>query len=134
MDGYRDDPTILDDAALWRRIPPQHFVPDPNLGVVRPSSAAFEDSPDGSPMSVFLAEIVEKTGRKADDTLVGHAGYALSAFTAGLARHCKQGVACDPEPAEPAHAVVFGKKTKSISRTLAKGSEWVIPPPDRPAR
>ena len=134
MDGYRDDPTILDDAALWRRIPPWHFVPDQNLGVVRPSSAAFENDPDGNPMSVFLAEIVERTGRKAEDALVGHRDYALSAFTAGLARRCKQGVASDPVPDEPAHAVVFGKKTKSISRTLAKGSEWIIPPADRPAR
>lgn len=130
MDDYRDDPTILDDAALWRRIPPWHFVPDKNLGVVRPSSAAFENDPDGSPMSIFLAEIVERAGREADSTLVGHTGFALSTFTAGLARHCKQGVAPDPEPDEPAHAVVFGKKTKSIRRDLVKGSEWLIPPAD----
>jgi len=135
MDGFCDDPTILDGAALWRRIPPWHFVTDQNLGVVRPSSAAFENDPDDSPMSVFLAEIIEEAGRTADDTLVGHAGFALSAFTAGLARHLKQGVAPDPEPNEPAHAVVFGAKPKkSVCRVLAKKSEWVIPPPDRLAR
>ncbi len=131
MDGFTDDPTILDDAVLWRRIPPWHVVPDDNLGVMRPSSAAFKDSPDGSSMSVFLAELVERDGRKAEDALVGHTDYALSAFGAGLARRCKQGVASDPQPDEPAHAVVFGTKTKSISRALAKGSEWVIPPADR---
>ena len=32
MDGYRDDPTILDDAALWRRIPPWGVVAHPNHG------------------------------------------------------------------------------------------------------
>lgn len=40
---YRDDPTISDDADLWRRIPPWHIVSDENIGVMRPSSAAFED-------------------------------------------------------------------------------------------
>ena len=85
-------------------------------------------------MSVFLAKIVEGTGRKAEDTLVGLAGFALSAFTAGLARDHKQGVARDPEPDELAHAVVFGKKPRSVIKGLAKGSEWVIPPANRPAR
>jgi hypothetical protein len=29
---------------------------------------------------------------------------------------------------EPAHALVFGKKTKSIRTKMAKQCEWVIPP------
>ena len=131
MDGYTDDPSILDSAVLWRRIPPWHCVRDENFDVVRPSSAAFENHPDGSPMSVLRAEIVQRTGRNAEDTLAGHTDYALSAFTAGLARHYKQVVAPEPQDDEPAHAVVFGKKTKSVRKALAKGSEWVIPPPDR---
>jgi hypothetical protein len=54
VDDYSDDPSIPDDAELWRRIPPWHFVDDENLRQIRPSSAAFEDDPDGSPMSVIL--------------------------------------------------------------------------------
>ena len=54
-DHYSDDPTIPDDAELWRRIPPWHFFHDANLGQIRPWSAAFEDHPNGSPMSVLLA-------------------------------------------------------------------------------
>lgn len=136
MDAYCDDPTILDEAALWRRIPPRHFVTDHNLGVVRPSSAAFEDTkkPSPSPMSVLLAATMLDTQRGPEEALEGHFGFALAAITAGLARACRQGVARDTKPNEPAHAVVFGKKTKSISRTLAKGSEWVISPADHPAR
>ena len=131
MHAYTDDPTIRDDAALWRRIPPWHFVPDGNLGRVRPSSAAFEDHPDGTPMSVLLAEIVAQTRRRAEDILAGHEGYGLAAITAGLARDYGQGVARKPSRDEPAHAEVFGKKPKPVRKRLAKGSEWVLPPPDR---
>jgi hypothetical protein len=55
IDSYIDDPTISDETELWRRIPPWHFFHDENLGRIRPSSAAFENHPDGSPMSVLLA-------------------------------------------------------------------------------
>ncbi len=138
MDGYADDPTIRDDAVLWRRVPvdPIHYVFDQNLGRVRPSSAAFEDSPDGTPMSVQLAQIVAETGRGPEDVLVGYHGFALAAITAGLSRGCRQGVARAPLPDEPAHAVVFGTKTRKIRGRLAKGSQWVIPPsslPEQPA-
>ena len=134
MHPYTDDPTIHDDAALWRRIPPGHIVPDDNLGGVRPSSAAFKDHPDGSPMSVLLAEIVTETGRGAREVLAGHEGYGLSTFSAGLARECAQGIARMALADEPAHAEVFGKKTHSVRKKLVRGSEWVLPPPDRLGR
>jgi hypothetical protein len=122
---YSDDPTIPDNAELWRRIPPWHFVDDRNSGQIRPSSAAFEDDPDGSPMSVIL-------GGEAGDlqrALAGHQGFALASITAALARGVGLGVAKDPLPDEPAHAVVFGRKNKRISRRLAVGARWIVPPP-----
>ena len=78
FDEYSDDPTILDDAELWRRMPPWHFVDDRNLGQIRPSSAAIEDDPNGGPMSVIL-------GREAGDpqhALADHQGFALASITA----------------------------------------------------
>ncbi len=129
MCGYVDDCSIPDDAFLWRRIPQQHFVLDANLGRQRPSSAAFEDHPNGTPMSVMLAAEVIRTERGPEDVLAGHEGFALAEFRAGLARSLNQGVARDPVPEEPAHAVVFGKKSGSVRKTLAKESEWVIAPP-----
>jgi hypothetical protein len=128
---YTDDPTIADDAVLWRRIPPWHVIFDANLGRPRPSKAAFEDHPNGSPMSVVLAEEVARSGRAAADVLRGHEDFALAAITAGLARERNQGVARDPVPEEPAHAVVFGRKTESVKRALARGSQWVLPPSSR---
>jgi hypothetical protein len=125
----RDDTSISNEAKLWRRIPHWHFIFDANLGRVRPTSAAFDDDEDGSPMSVVLADVVLESGRGPEHILAGHDRFALAAITAGLARSKKQGVARDPEPDEPAHALVFGKKTGSVTRALAKGAEWVVSPP-----
>lgn len=127
--GYADDFTISNEAELRRRVSPRHFVKDENLGMVRPSSAAFDDHPDGSPMSVYLADMLDEMGRDPDAVLACHTGYALASITAGLAREYQQGVARDPLPEDPAHAVVFGKKTRPVRRALALGSHWVIPPP-----
>jgi hypothetical protein len=126
--GYRDDPSIEDTSALWRRIHPKQVIQDRNLGRWRPSSAAFQDSSNGSPMSVMLAEIVEETGRGPREVLFAHPGYRLASIEAGLARRCEQGVARDPLPIEPAHAVVFGDKPKRIQRALAMGAIWVTVP------
>ena len=134
MDDYADDPTILDEDGLWRRIPPRHLIFDENLRCVRPTSAAFEDHPNGTPMSVLLEKTILREGRGPEDAVQRHEGFSLGAITAGLARECRQRVARDPLPDEPAHALVCGKKTKGVRRTFAKQVEWVIPPPDRVAR
>jgi hypothetical protein len=80
-------------------------------------------------MSVVLAEVIAEMGRAPADVLAGCDGFALAMITAGLARECKHGVAREPLPEEPAHAIVFGKKTKPVIRKLATGARWVIPPP-----
>jgi hypothetical protein len=126
---YVDDSSIADSASLWRRIPPWHFVYDANLQRWRPSSAAFENDPDGKPMSVILGDLVLAAGRELEAVLIGHEGYALAMITAGLARAGGQGVVRDPTTEEPAHALVFGPKPKSLQRRLAKESVWVLPPP-----
>jgi hypothetical protein len=123
--AYHDDPTIADEDELWRRIPPWHFVVDRNGGEVRPSSAAFDNDSDGAPMSVVLAE----DAKGPEGVLAGHPGFALASFKARLARQCGQGITRDPLPEEPAHALVFGPKTKATRRRLARESVWVIPPP-----
>lgn len=123
-----DDATIGNDAELWRRIHPQWVVPDGNTGSVRVSSAAFDNSPDGSPTSVLLAGLVRQTDRGAEDVIAGFDGYFLAALTAGQARDCQQGVARNPLEDEPAHAYVFGQKTKPLKRCLARHATWVIAP------
>lgn len=121
---YKDDPTIPDHAELWRRIPPRHFFLDENEGRWRPSSAAFDDVE----MSVALAEVVVTASGGPETVLAGHPGYALAALSAGRARECDQAVARDPLPDEPAHAIVYGRKSKSIRVRFARECVWVVPP------
>jgi hypothetical protein len=119
---YIDDLTILNVAELWRRIHPNQIVPDDNIGDYRPSKAAFKDSS----MSVQIAEILFSNGLSPSDALKKYPGYSLASITAGQARDLRQGVRRNPLPDDLAHALVFGKKTDSISKKLAKGSKWVI--------
>ncbi len=128
MSGFTDDSTIDDKEILWRNIPPNWVVQDKNKETMRPSSAAFKDAPDGSPMSVTLAAHAAELGWTPARQLQGLIGFSLSRISAGLARSCDQGVARDPDPPNLAHCVVFGKKTRSVWKRLAAGAEWVVPP------
>ena len=131
---YRDDPTIPNTAELLRRVPRRHRIPDLERGCYRMSSAAFDDHPSGGPMSVLLADVMREEGRGPEAALTGHVDFSLVSITAGLARQCNQGVARDPVPNEPAHAVVFGNKTHSVRKRFADGARWVVPssPPALP--
>ena len=80
-------------------------------------------------MSIVLADLVAESGRGPEDVLLTHDGFALAAFAAGVARANAQGVAKDPLPDQPAHGIVFGRKTGAVRRALAKASQWVIAPP-----
>lgn len=128
---YQDDPNIPDDAELWRRVPPYLCVPDGNSGRIRPSSAAFSDSSDGTPMSVDLAKIVLANGGDPTTTLAGYPGCFLVSLTAGQVRDPlkgKQGVQLSPTSANPAHTYVFGKKTHAIKSYLARSAQWIVEP------
>ena len=121
---YHDDPTIPDEAEIWRRIPPWHFYHDDTLGRMRPTKAAFDDDPDGEPMSAILAtEAGDPTA-----ALAGHEGFALAAVTAGVARQCGLMIVRDPLPEEPAHVLIVGHKTAGIMRRLARAAQWVVLP------
>ena len=65
-------------------------------------------------MSVSLADVVLVRGGAPEDMIRSLPGFGLAAITAALARRCDQGVARDERPDNPAHALVFGRKTKAI--------------------
>ena len=123
---YKDDLTIDDEDDLWRRINPIHWVEDKNLGRKKISTAAFRDSSNGSPMSVDLANECPSP----EYSIRSYNGFFLAAISAGLARKCAQGVARDPLPEEPAHALVFGEKTRPVQKRFVGESRWIIPPAD----
>src|SRR5438132_1666293 len=115
---FVDDPTISDDEQLLRRIRPDWFVPDYNLNRWRPSSAAFQNSPDKSPMSVHLTSVLNANNLSLDSVLLGHEGYGLARFQAQVARNLNQLIVRDPLPNDSAHALVTGEKTESRRRKL----------------
>jgi hypothetical protein len=128
-----DDPTVPDEAELWRRIPPVLIITDsnhPGGPVRRPSTGAFDNSSNEEAMSVFLAAVVLETGRKPEDILAGLTNFGLVGFTAGLVRAHNQFVVRDPQPGEPAHAAVIGHKSKTLKKILAHTSRWVVLPDD----
>jgi hypothetical protein len=139
MAGRRDDPlAIPDETRLFRRIDPNWIVYDANRKERRPSSQNFQDSQDGSPMSVFAENIAGAAGKVPTDFLKGEwSGFYLAAVTAGWMRQCDQDVYPDPENQEvddrfESHAAVRGPKDKQKLRSkLAKGYEWVVAPPNR---
>lgn len=127
---YEDDKSIRDECELLRRVqvrPDISIVLDENLGRWRPSSAAFRDHRNGSPMSVVLRDDLENENRSLEEILHGHEGFALASITAGFARQCNQKIVRDPLPDEPAHAHVIGNK-KKVSRKMAKEAVWIFEP------
>lgn len=132
LDAYEDDPSIADGTLLLRRVltrPDVSIVWDDNLSRWRPSSVAFEDHRNGTPMSIVLTDTLDAMGRSYESALAGHEDtHSLAAISAGLARQCAQKVAREPTQDEPAHGVVVGQKTKKIQRKLAKAAEWIVEP------
>jgi hypothetical protein len=125
-----DDPSILDQHELWRRIPPYHLVADKNEGRVRISSAAFEDDYDGDPMSTVLGSELLAAGRAPESALPpDHDDFALASITAELARRKGQAIARTPQADEPLHASVIGNKTSSVQKAFYRAARWVIRPP-----
>jgi hypothetical protein len=116
-----DDLSIADDDQLWRRIPPGHCIDCPGEKC-RPSSQTYEDDEEGS-LSVDIGRLTTT-----EAILIGHHGYAVAAFTAGVARGCGLVVIADPLALDPAHALVFGNKTGSRRRALVRGSLWIVTP------
>lgn len=138
-----NDTSVSDCSEFWRRIHPKQIIFDQSLGKIRPSSAAFKDSTDGTPMSVLSAKLVSRSGRDEFSVLRPFPAEALAAFTAGFARRQQQGIELAPVESEPAHAHVFGSKEKRVRNEFAKRSIWavepdsnkqVVLPPERPFR
>ena len=124
MEDYQDDPAILDEAVLLRRVPRQMLKLDEANKTVRPTSQAFNDSSDGSPRSVQLEHLLPDG---AADALAGHAGVFLVALPAREVRRLGFQIASKPRvPGEPAHAWVVGKKTQSLRTRLAKLAQWTV--------
>jgi hypothetical protein len=115
-----DGGSIADGADLLRRIRPDQIVDDKNLGARRPSSAAFKDPT----MSVDTEPILHQHGLDWTFTLRNHSGYSLVRFKAGVGRAETLAIVHKPEPGNPAHTEVIGKKTQGVANRLVAASTW----------
>jgi len=102
---------VLDSELLHRRV---HPIQCKDNGVV--SSAAFRDPR----LSVDRAGM-----RSVDESLSGHPTYGLVSIETRIARGHKLEVIYQPELFNRAHTLILGKKTRAISKDLAKNSKWV---------
>jgi hypothetical protein len=121
---FEDDPSILGDERLFRRIP-RTWVDWDEHGNAAISSAAFKEKE----LSVNLESVMVRDGQPPDDAIRKFPGYGLAAITAAHARSLDQAVARDPMPEEPAHGVVYGQKKRGgIGGKLRDGASWVVTP------
>jgi len=125
---YVDDQIIGDDEDLWRRLPEYWVTYDSAIQTNRISSQAFQDSPDGTPTSVSISSELDSPGELLED----HPGYSIGSLTAGNSRSCNQGICRNPLPENPAHAYIFGEKTRGNRRCLARACEIIVIPSESP--
>ncbi len=135
MPGPKDDQrAIPNHTRLFRRINPEWIIYDENLGQHRPTSQNFQDSANGTPMSVFAENIAKLHGESVEGFLGGHwSGWYLVAVVAGNTRELGQDVYPDlaNQPANDffnSHAAVEGPKDRKVRSKLAKGYEWIVAP------
>jgi hypothetical protein len=123
MDMPADDLFPSDDIILWRRVllSPSYIVPDGNTGKFKVSSGAFDDVD----MSVAIAERAQTTSY----LLRGFETSGVVSFSTGFAR-VEQGqvVKYDPQPDDPAHALVVGRKSSKVRRAFARVARWAHRP------
>ena len=117
----QDDLSIDHAAVLWRRIyPDRSYVHKEADGSYRSSSLAFDDSPDGDPMSMFLAAEAPNV----EAVLAGHETFGLASLTAEILRANGQIIVRDRSEI-PGHVVVIGEKPHPVRRALVKAANLI---------
>jgi len=138
MPDRNDDPAAIPNGTrLFRRINPAMIVFDKDRGEQRPTSHNFQNSKDGTPMSVFAENVAVVHGEAVTDFLRGvwSESYLVAVPTEWM-RQNGQKVYLDPDNQDPedwhpSHAAVDGVKDKKTRPKLAEKYEWIIPPPNR---
>lgn len=121
-----DDPSILDEDRLFRRVQQNQLVEMPD-GKARPSSAVFKQTE----MSVNIESLMRQQGRPPEETLTQYPDQYLTAIVAAEVRAKGYPIVKDTEPPnDPAHGLVPGEKKKSFANHMARTCVWIVPPPE----
>jgi hypothetical protein len=127
---YIDDrDSIPNEAVLWRWVGPDWWRKTDD-GSFEVSSGAFQDRKESGAASFFLAEEVLRSGRRPEDLVHGRSRFGLVELSVAAVRDCGLGVCRDPTPDEPAHVLVFGKKSGAVKNHLKRSCTWLITPPE----
>jgi hypothetical protein len=119
--GLDDDPAILNDTRLWRRIAPWQWIQADDVpSGFRPTSEIFSDPDlsvviaDECPIEIFLHNLD---------------GFGIAECTAGDVRDCGWGIIRKPDDKLPGHCHVTGKnKRQKLRGKLAKKCRIVREP------
>src|SRR5258708_1556453 len=106
-----DDGSISDDSSLLRRVAPEQYVDDDNLGRRRPSSAAFKQIE----LSVDSEPLLQSQGLDWRFTLKEYPTHSLVRLRASLPRSLGLAVVHVPLDGNPAHVEIIGKKSQSVA-------------------
>ena len=123
-DQIDDDASILPDTRVLRRIPPGRVAK--KTPTKRPQTDNFKNSRDDTGTSVSVWE----KANSPDKVLRGHKGFGLVSLTVGDIRDAGLGIVRAPNPEDPHHAHIQGKKTGAAKRGLAKAAVWISRPAD----
>jgi hypothetical protein len=131
-DSRHDDPTVLNDDRLLRRVQahPNQLITEAD-GSRRPSSAVFK----ARELSINIESVMADQGRLPEDALIGYPGWYLTSITAGNVRNYDLNKAeshpivrdTDP-PNDPAHGLILGKKSDAFANAMRRNHKWIVAP------
>jgi hypothetical protein len=119
---------LAEDDLFLRRVP-SIWVVEGDDGL-RPSSQAFNNDPEGGPMSGYLDGLFARLGLERHQVVEGMSGFFVAGLTVGFLVREQQEVRHDPiDPpkhcCDPAHAGVSGSKANKRRARFAKSARWV---------
>lgn len=119
-----DDASISSEVEVLRRVPPGEFKAN---GI--PNSNNFDLDADGNGTSVVLW-----LNSESDLQIVreGHEEYGVVALPVGAWRGYGLKVARNELPGNPNHCEIWGTRSTSAKRKLAKLARWICYPADFP--
>jgi hypothetical protein len=125
-----DDPSVPDDAIVWRRLPWAYTADDEERpGLRRLSSGGFDDSNDGTGMSVHLPAPGETIDQFLKQVHCENDG--IAELKVKKIREEGMGLTLRPEPDDPRHYEVThapGRSKKSKKRALYGVAELIRQP------
>lgn len=115
-----DHEEILQEDFVVRRISVHHIIGG------RVSSMAFQESSDGSGMSLDIEKLIEAAGLNSRDFVTNESWPAAVSFSAGQLRALGLQVGYDPLPENAFHGAAWGISSKAMQRRVKGAAQWYV--------